>query len=137
MEEEPMCFAELDGNALTFTLPSGWKGTVEVSFTGSNKKLVGFQKGLESTTFNFCTDPNPGPLTIENATGVPVECVATVLYDTTVCAGGLPTIPADNSSEVKCESLGTKNEGQWSFNCPDSTNTAVISIVIEEDTQGD
>ncbi|MGE3799833.1 MAG: hypothetical protein AB7H80_02320 [Candidatus Kapaibacterium sp.] len=132
-----MCFAELDENKLTFSLPSGWQGTVEVTFTGTNKKLVEISWGsLGSTSCYYCDNPSGGTYTIPNTAPNPMACEITVSYDTTPCIGGTPIIPAVNSSELNCETRSMKHLGSWNFDCPDSTNAVGITVVIEENTTG-
>ena len=133
-----MCFAELDQNKLTFLLPSGWQGTVEVTFTGTNKKLVEISWGsLGDTSCYYCDNPGGGTYDVANVTPAPVACEITVSYDTTPCVGGTPTIPEINSSQLNCEARSTKNFGSWGFDCPDSTNAVGISIVIEDNPEED
>lgn len=133
-----MCFAELNGNILTFALPATWQGTIQITFSGNCKKSATVQLGTNPPqTIDYCQHPSGKVMTLEGS-GVAQTCVISTLYHPDVCTGaGTPTLPINNSSELNCQGGGTRSLGGWSFECPDGQNAVGISIVIEENTTGE
>ena len=134
--ETSMCFAELNGNKLTFSLPSNWKGTVDVTFTGSNKKRVDilWESGGSPINVDSC-DTNP--ITSHhhvNAQPSTIDSEILVYYDPEACNGTPATTPATTSQQINCEDRGLEKDGSWIFECPDSGDTVGISIMIEDET---
>ena len=136
-----MCFASLNGNKLTFSLPTRWKATVQVSFSGTNKKLAliewdSLNGQVSAEQIYYCDNPSGGTCSYENS-AAPIATEISVFYATEPCGGAAPTVPVTQSSESDCQAKSVKQWGTWVFECPDTGDTVGIAVMIEDEVAGD
>ena len=145
MPDSAACFCTFHAGSLEFPLPSAWRGTVKVVFTGNHVKHVDVHHSDPHDTtqfilegrYSYCENPTPPPHTIPvNPTPLPITYRITPFHAARFCGKdnlGDTTLTIANLD--LCTDTGIERRARWTFPLG-SGGTVQIVVAIEDESSG-
>lgn len=136
-----MCFCQMNGNQLTFTLKKGWRGSITVDCVGQEKKRITVDWGIPGAPTLQLLSCQFGPRTViekQNPTEDGLDVVVDFFYSPDPCGAGSPaTIPLVNGTQTNCTETPTTQNAVFHFETPVPGETVQVTIENEDDQQGE
>ena len=136
-----MCFCQMQGNTLSFTLKENWRGVITITCMGAQKKRIALNWGMPGSPIQQLDSCVFGPqvqVDHTNAADFPINALVKLFHSGSPCNSGEPAIiPLTNGTQVACEETATTQHAVFHYELPTPGETVQVTIDNEDKQEGE
>jgi len=136
-----MCFCQMQGNTLSFTLKENWRGVITITCSGEQKKRIGVDWGAPGSPIHqldSCTFGSQVQVDYTNTGTFPISPVIQLFHSGSPCNSGEPAIiPLTNGTQTACEETATTQHAAFHYELPTPGETVQVTVDTNEKQEGE
>lgn len=131
-----MCFCQIQGNTLSFTLKESWRGVITITCVGAQRKRIAVDWGMPGSPImdlDSCEFGSQIQVDHTNADEFPINTIVQLFHSGSPCDSGEPAnIPLTNGTQTSCEETPTTQHAAFHYELPTPGETVQVVVDTNE-----